>query len=62
MIDENGFEILQINVEHLNAYESLELFHRDPFDRILVAQAAINGLSIITKDDNIQSYPVDTFW
>lgn len=62
LIDENGFEILQINVEHLNVYESLDLLHRDPFDRILVAQATVNSLSIITKDDNIRSYPIDSFW
>ncbi|MDT3739268.1 MAG: type II toxin-antitoxin system VapC family toxin [Candidatus Kapabacteria bacterium] len=62
LIDENGFEILQINIEHLKTYETLELIHRDPFDRILVAQAIVNNMSIITKDSNIRSYSVESFW
>ncbi len=62
LIEENGIDILQINIEHLNSYESLELIHRDPFDRILVAQAFVDNLTIITKDINIHSYPVESFW
>jgi len=62
LIDENGFEILHISIEHLNTYESLELLHRDTFDSILVAQALVNSMSIITKDENIRLYPVETFW
>ena len=44
------------------AYEVLELVHRDPFDRILVAQAMVEKMTIITKDDNIQKYIVKTNW
>jgi PIN domain nuclease of toxin-antitoxin system len=62
LIGINGFEILQISVDHTVAYETLELVHRDPFDRILVAQAMVEKMTIITKDDNIQKYRVKTSW
>lgn len=62
LIEKNGFKILQISVGHTVAYETLELVHRDPFDRILVAQAMVEKLTIITKDDNIQKYIVKTNW
>jgi len=62
LIEKNGFQILQISVEHTVAYEALELVHRDPFDRILVAQAMVEKMTIITKDDNIQKYIVKTNW
>ncbi len=62
LIEKNGFQILQISVAHIVAYEALELIHRDPFDRILVAQALVGKMIIITKDDNIQKYKVKTNW
>ena len=58
----NGFQILQISVDHIVAYETLELIHRDPFDRILIAQAIVEKMTIITKDDNIQKYRAKTNW
>jgi len=62
LIRKNGFQVLQISVDHIVAYEALELVHRDPFDRILVAQAMVDKMTIITKDDNIQKYIVNTNW
>lgn len=41
---------------------SLPLHHRDPFDRLLVAQAATRGLTILTPDPLIAQYPVETVW
>ena len=52
------FQILDLQVSHLIAYQNLPLYHRDPFDRILVAQAQIEDLSIITLDPNIHLYDV----
>ncbi len=43
-------------------YESMEFVHRDPFDRILVAQAIVENMTIITKDENIQKYSIKTNW
>lgn len=62
LIEQNGFCILPISVEHTVTYESLELIHRDPFDRILIAQATVEKMTIITKDENIQKYKTKTTW
>ena len=62
LIEKNGFQILQISVDHIVAYEKLELVHRDPFDRILLAQAMVEKMTIITKDENIQKYRAKTNW
>ena len=62
LISKNGFQILQISVNHIATYETLEFVHRDPFDRILVAQAIVEKMTIITKDENIQKYRVKTNW
>ena len=41
---------------------SLPLLHKDPFDRMLVCQAIENGLTILTADQHIRQYPVQTLW
>lgn len=62
LIKQNGFEILFLTPEHAFEYETLQFIHRDPFDRMLVAQAKVDGLQIVTKDGNIQKYEVVTKW
>lgn len=52
-----GFQPLPITFEHAEATASLPPVHRDPFDRILVAQARIEGLTLVTHDPSIRSYP-----
>ena len=54
-----GFEELQIRIPHLQVYVELPMHHRDPFDRILVAQAAAESLTLISKDSKIAEYDVD---
>ena len=56
------FQILDLQISHLIAYQNLPLHHRDPFDRILVAQAQIEDLSIMTVDPNIHLYDVSLFF
>jgi len=53
-----GFELLPVSVSHLLAYQKLPLHHRDPFDRILIAQAQTDGFTIMTKDPNFPLYDV----
>jgi len=60
LIELNGFRILPISIAHIVTYESMEFVHRDPFDRILVAQAIVENMTIITKDENIQKYNIKT--
>jgi len=62
MIDENGFEILPITFEHSLTVSTLELIHRDPFDKLLIAQSQNDNLTIITRDENIKKYHVQTIW
>ena len=62
LIEQNGFEILPISVEQLIFYEELNFIHRDPFDRLIIAQALIENMTIITIDGNIQKYEVKTLW
>ena len=62
MIDENGFELLAVKDEHIKQVEALPFLHRDPFDRMLVASAVSERMSLITADDNIQRYNVEWVW
>jgi PIN domain nuclease of toxin-antitoxin system len=52
----NGFEILPITFEHTIELISLDLHHRDPFDRIIIAQALSENLVVISKDGNFTRY------
>ena len=54
-----GFEELQIRISHLEIYGGLPMHHRDPFDRMLVAQATAENLTLITRDSKIAGYSVD---
>ncbi len=53
-----GFEALPISFEHAERAGSLPSHHRDPFDRMLVAQAQLEGLTIVTRDRVFDSYDV----
>lgn len=53
-----GFSTLPISAEHAMAAGELPLHHRDPFDRMLVAQAAIEGLQLVTDDERMARYGV----
>jgi PIN domain nuclease of toxin-antitoxin system len=55
-------DVLPIRLEHAAALQSLPLLHRDPFDRMLVAQSRIERLSILTGDPAIRNYAVDAIW
>ena len=61
-ISQYNFIILDIKFSHLAYYSYLPLLHKDPFDRILIAQANTDNLTIITKDDKITQYNVQTIW
>ncbi|GBR37447.1 pilus retraction motor protein PilT [Komagataeibacter oboediens DSM 11826] len=54
---ENGYEELPITSQHALAVGQLPDVHRDPFDRILVAQAMVEGLLLLTHDPLVQAYP-----
>jgi len=58
----HGIEPLPVDEEAALHVSKLPDLHRDPFDRMLVAQALVGGLVILTPDDPIRSYPVRTLW
>jgi PIN domain nuclease of toxin-antitoxin system len=55
---ERGFDVLPIHEEHARAVADLPLHHRDPFDRMLVAQARHEGLTLVTADRRLEAYSV----
>lgn len=55
-VTDNGFEILHITFSHTAELISLDLHHRDPFDRIIIAQALSERLILISKDGNFEKY------
>jgi len=54
--------VLNIRASHITALAALPMLHRDPFDRILVAQAKAEGLALVTNDASIGGYPIRTLW
>lgn len=58
VIEDEGFDSLPIEIFHAEQAGSLPALHRDPFDRMLVAQAQVEGLAIITSDPVIAAYGV----
>ena len=57
-----NFHILQIEDEFLKGLSILPFIHKDPFDRLLIATALAEDLTIITIDENIQKYDVSWIW
>jgi PIN domain nuclease of toxin-antitoxin system len=57
-----GFSELPIRFTHAELVRTLPPLHRDPFDRILVAQAIVEGLTIVTRDTLVTAYAVPTLW
>lgn len=56
----SGFEILDISISHVLKLDKLPAHHKDPFDRMLIAQAQADKLVLITSDRNISRYNVPT--
>ena len=59
-IEENGFMELPITAFHAEQAGGLPLYHTDPFDRMLMAQAQAEGLILVTRDANIPRYGIRT--
>lgn len=57
-VADSGFEELPVRLRHAEALERLPPHHRDPFDRMLVAQARVERLTIVTRDHAFQAYEV----
>lgn len=56
---EEGFSRLGFSDRHMIGYSGLELFHRDPFDRMLIAQSQAEGIPLLSSDAKMQLYDVE---
>ena len=61
-LDNGAFILLPITLAHIDALSRLPDHHRDPFDRLLIAQAVHENLTLVTGDKKITNYPVPTLW
>lgn len=59
ILEKQPFEVLSITSEHAHAIKELPLIHRDPFDRMLIAQGKIEKLAIITRDNFFSEYNIN---
>lgn len=59
VLQQETFEKLPITVEHAHAIQTLPFFHRDPFDRMLIAQAMLEHLLFVTRDQIVKKYDVE---
>ena len=62
ILDNNDIEILPISFEHIQKLLELEFHHRDPFDRIIIAQSLYEEIPIISKDRFFENYNTTIFW
>ena len=62
VIGEAGFPTLPVTSAHGLEVRNLPPLHRDPFDRLLIAQARVERLTLVTRDAAIRRYPIDTLW
>jgi PIN domain nuclease of toxin-antitoxin system len=61
-IDKNGFGYLHIEPKHTAVLTSLPFHHKDPFDRLLIAQAMVEGIAIVSNDVMLDAYPIKRLW
>ena len=55
-------EVLPVEVRHLAELRRLPFHHRDPFDRLIIAQAMAEGVPVISRDGEFEPYPVTVLW
>lgn len=58
----NGIELLPVTIPHLERIAIIPFLHRDPFDRLLVAQCQIEGIPILSADASFDAYSIERLW
>jgi PIN domain nuclease of toxin-antitoxin system len=58
----NHFRVLPIELSHTAILTTLPLHHRDPFDRLLVAQAMVEQIPLVSRDIALDAYPIQRLW
>ncbi|MBD2107589.1 type II toxin-antitoxin system VapC family toxin [Nodosilinea sp. FACHB-13] len=59
---ENGMALLAITLPHILALEQLPQYHKDPFDRLLIAQGRVESTAIVSRHSNFKSYDCQVIW
>lgn len=62
VVAQTGATLLPISIDHAAAQSELPRYHGDPFDRLLVAQATIEGMTIASRDEQLDAYEIDRIW
>ena len=60
-LKQEGFDFLSVTTEHVMKLQELPSYHQDPFDRLLICQSIVQGLTFITLDKKIIQYPVNVY-
>jgi PIN domain nuclease of toxin-antitoxin system len=58
----NAIEVLEIRPEHLDVLAKMPFHHKDPFDRLIIAQSIAESIAVISKDGEFGKYPVTLLW
>jgi PIN domain nuclease of toxin-antitoxin system len=58
----NAIALLEIRAEHLDILAKLPFYHKDPFDRLIIAQSVVENIPLVTKDGAFTNYPVVLLW
>lgn len=58
----NKFNLLEIKIGHINVVATLPLYHRDPFERLLIAQYIVEQIPILSADSAFDAYPINRIW
>jgi PIN domain nuclease of toxin-antitoxin system len=61
-LEQARVELLPITARHADRVAALPLHHRDPFDRLLIAQAKVEELALVTADESLGDYDIDVVW
>jgi PIN domain nuclease of toxin-antitoxin system len=62
ILHRSPWTMLPISSQHLPVLAALPFIHKDPFDRVLIAQAQVEALTLVTPDTQIRKYKVSTLW
>ena len=62
LVEQNGFQLLGLEVEDAAGTRGLEMIHKDPFDRVLVCQARRRGCTILSRDPVFEKYGLKRIW
>ncbi|MDB9375421.1 type II toxin-antitoxin system VapC family toxin [Nodularia sphaerocarpa] len=58
----NDFSLVDIKISHVAVISSLTLHHRDPFDRLLIAQSIVENIPLLSADQIFDAYPIQRLW